>query len=274
MERATARRRGVATGWLVVGGLPAALFLLFIGLPLLALVVRGLGEEGFWTSLGQDTVIKALRISFVTSAVTVVVVAVVGTPLAYFLARARFPGRGIVDALVELPIVLPPVVAGLAMLMAFGRHGFIGEGLEWAGISLPFTMTAVIFAQLFVGAPFYIRSAKLGFEAVDPALEEIAQTLGLSPVRTFFRVSLPLAFRALVGGLVLCWARAISEFGATIMFAGNLPGKTQTMPVAILVALERDLGAALALAVALVIISLAVLVTVRLLLGRGRRYES
>lgn len=258
-------------GWLAGGGLPTVLFLLFIGLPLVALFVRGFGEEGFWASLGGQTVVKALRLSFLTSLITVAIVAVVGTPLAYFLARSRFRGRALIDACIELPIVLPPIVAGLAMLMAFGRRGFIGEGLEAIGVSLPFTLTAVVFAQLFVGAPFYIRSAKLGFEAVDPSLEEMAQTLGASPVGTFFRVALPLASRAMVGGLVLCWARAISEFGATIMFAGNLPGRTQTMPLAILSALESDLGSALALAVVLVVISLGVLVAVRLAL-RGWRY--
>ena len=261
-------------GWLVVGGLPMALFLLFIGLPLVALFVRGFGEEGFWASLGQDTVLSALRLSFVTSLIAVAIVALVGTPLAYHLARSRFKGRSLIDAFIELPIVVPPVVAGLAMLMAFGRRGFIGEGLDSIGVSLPFTMTAVIFAQIFVGAPFFIRSAKLGFEAVDPGLEEIAQTLGMSPLKTFMRVSLPLARRALVGGLVLAWARAISEFGATIMFAGNLPGRTQTMPLAILSALESDLGAALALAVVLVIISLAVLVAVRLALRGSWEYRS
>ena len=259
-------------GWLVAGGLPTALFLLFIGLPLLALFIRAFGEEGFWGSLGGETVLSALRLSFITSLITVAIVAVVGTPLAYYLARSRFKGRGLIDAFIELPIVVPPVVAGLAMLMAFGRQGFIGGPLDSIGVSLPFTMTAVIFAQIFVGAPFYLRSAKLGFEAVDPGMEEIAQTLGLSPLRAFLRVSLPLALRALVGGLVLCWARAISEFGATIMFAGNLPGRTQTMPLAILGALESDLGAALALSVVLVVISLAVLVAVRFALRRNWGY--
>ena len=258
-----------SAGWLAVGGLPTALFILFIGLPLLALFIRGFGQDGFWASLGQDTVLDALRLSFITSLIAVAVVAVVGTPMAYFLARSRFKGRGLLDALIELPIVVPPVVAGLAMLMAFGRNGLIGGALDSIGVSLPFTMTAVIFAQIFVGASFYIRSAKLGFEAVDPGLEEIAQTLGRSPLQTFFRVTMPLASRAMIGGLVLCWARAISEFGATIMFAGNLPGRTQTMPLAILSALESDLGSALALSVILVLISLAVLVAVRLALRRS-----
>jgi len=215
----------------------------------------------------------ALRLSLITSAITVAVTAVVGTPLAYLLARRRFPGRAVVDALIELPIVVPPVVAGLGMLMAFGRTSAIGEALDGAGVTLPFTMTAVVFAQLFVGAPFFLRSAKLGFEAVDPELEETAQTLGASPLRTFLRVSVPLASRALIGGLVLCWARAIAEFGATIIFAGNLPGRTQTLPLAVLTELESDLGGALALAVVLVAMSLLVLVAIRLLAGRAWGYD-
>lgn len=259
-------------GWLIAGAVPLALFALFVGIPVAALLIRGVSEEGFWGSISQQLVLDALRLSLVTSAITVTITAAVGTPLAYFLARSRFRGRGVVDALIELPLVLPPVVAGLGMLMAFGRNSPMGQALSSVGISLPFTMTAVIFAQIFVGAPFFLRSAKLGFEAVDPSLEEIAQTLGASPARTFFAVSLPMASRALVGGLVLCWARAISEFGATIIFAGNLPGKTQTMPVAILSALETDLGSALALGAVLIVISLAVLAAVRLGFRGSWRY--
>lgn len=250
-------------GWLAVGVGPTALFVLFVGFPLVAIFVRGLGEAGFWPSLIQEVFLDALRLSFITSIISLTVVALIGTPLAYYLARARFRGKEILEAFIELPIVVPPVVVGLAMLMAFGRNGLIGEGLAAIGVSLPFTMTAVIFAQIFVGASFYIRAAKIGFEAVDHNLEDIAQTLGVTPARTFFRVSLPLASRAITGGLFLCWARGISEFGATIMFAGNLPGRTQTMPLAILSALESDLDAALALAAVLVVISLVVLVVVR-----------
>jgi len=269
-----ARQPGVPrpAKWLAIGVLPTALFLLFVGLPFIALFAKGAGRESFWAALGQETVLDALRLSFITSGITVVIAVAVGTPVAYFLARSRFRGRDLIDALIELPIVLPPVVAGLGMLMTFGREGFLGGALDAIGVSLPFTMTAVVFAQLFVGAPFYIRSAKLGFEAVDPALEEVAQTLGVSPMRTFARVSLPLASRALMGGMVLCWARAISEFGATIMFAGNLPGRTQTLPLAILTALESDLDQALALAVLLAVIALLVLIAVRIAFRRSWRY--
>ena len=256
-------------GWLAVGGLPLVLFLLFVGLPFAALFIRGVGQEGFWGAMGEGTVLSALRVSFVTSAITVAVTAVAGTPLAYLLARSRSRWKGLIDSLIELPIVLPPIVAGLSMLMAFGREGIIGGALESVGVSLPFTMTAVVFAQLFVGAPFYIRSARIGFEGVDPGLEDIAATLGAAPAKVFLRVSLPMASRALVAGMVLCWTRAISEFGATIMFAGNLPGKTQTMPLAILAALETDIASALALAAVLAVISLAVLAAVRLAFRRS-----
>ena len=262
------RPRSWSGGWLGLGWVATALFFAFIGLPFAALFVRGLPREGFWSSLAAHTVLEALRLSFITSAITLGVAVVVGTPMAYLLARRRFPGSAAIDACIELPVVLPPVVAGLGMLMAFGRVGLLGSTFEFLGFSIPFTMAAVVFAQLFVSAPFYVRAAKIGFEAVDPGLEEISETLGESPARTFLRVSLPLASRALAGGLALCWARAISEFGATLIFAGNLPGRTQTMPLAIMSALETDLSAALALAIVLAVISLGVLLAVRLALGR------
>ena len=255
--------------WGALGAAPLAVYALFIGVPLAALLVRGVAEDGFWSSFGGGTVLDALRLSLITSAISTAVIALLGTPAAYMLARSKFRGHTVADALIELPLVLPPVVAGLAMLMAFGRNSAIGEALEGIGVSLPFTMIAVVFAQIFVGAPFFLRAAKLGFQSVDRELEEIARTLGASPLRAFFRVSLPLARPALAGGLALAWARAIAEFGATIMFAGNLPGRTQTMPLAILSALESDLGAALALAVLLLAVALVVLTGGRLVAGGG-----
>lgn len=243
-----------------------AVFLAFIVLPFIALFVRGLPREGFWSSLTDRAVLDALRLSMATSGITVGVTVIVGTPVAYLLARRRFPGWSVVDACVEMPVALPPVVAGLGMLMAFGRLGLLGSTLDVLGLSIPFTMTAVVFAQLFVSAPFYVRAAKIGFEGVPSGLEEISQTLGEPPGWTFVRISLPLASRALAGGLALCWARAISEFGATLIFAGNQPGRTRTMPLAILTSLETDLAAALALAALLAVISLAVLLAVRLAL--------
>ena len=201
---------------------------------------------------------------------------VLGTPLAYALARVRFPGRGLVDALVDLPIVLPPAVAGIALLMAFGRRGLLGPPLSAAGIGLAFTPWAVVLAQCFVAVPLYVRAARAGFMGVDPELERTAYTLGESPLATFWRVTVPLAFPSVLTGAVLCWARALGEFGATIMFAGSFRGRTQTMPLAIYAALETDLGAALALGTILVGVSLLVLAVVRLAtgVGRARRQEA
>jgi len=216
---------------------------------------------GVLDALRSPLVLQALRLSFLTSLISITLVLLVGTPFAYFLARRRLAGRGVLELLVELPLVLPPVVAGLGMLMAFGRKGLLGGWLEGMGITLPFTTFAVVLAQVFVAAPFYIRSARLGFHSVDQEFEDISLTMGKSPLETFWRVTLPLALPSVVGGLALAWARAISEFGATLMFAGNFPGRTQTLPLAIMNALEVDLGAALALAMILVIIAIAVLGT-------------
>jgi molybdate transport system permease protein len=200
------------------------------------------------------------------------VVVVLGTPFAYLLARSESLWARVVDSLVELPLILPPVVAGVAMLMAFGRNGLIGPPLESVGITIPFTTMAVVFAQIFVASPFFIRSAKLGFQAVPKDYEDIAQTLGVSPWRTFFRVTLPLASPAMLTGLGLAWARALSEFGATMMFAGNLTGETQTMPLAIMSAMETSLDGALALSVMLLAGSIVVLVLLGLL--TRRRWQS
>ena len=165
-----------------------------------------------------------------------------------------------IDSLVELPIILPPIVAGVAMLMAFGRQGIMGPALSSVGIALPFTTGAVICAQVFVAAPFYIRAAKLGFQSVSTDYEDVSQTLGVSPWQTFWKLTIPLASPSILSGLALAWARAISEFGATIMFAGNLTGKTQTMPLAILTAMESDIGASLGLSVILLFASIIVLI--------------
>ena len=253
------RLRSSFSPWAPAGVAATALYLLFIGLPVLALVVRGAQQQGFLSSLTGDLALRALHLSLFTSTVTIVVVGLVGTPFALLLARSDSLILKIIDSLVELPIVLPPVVAGVAMLMAFGRQGILGPFLAGLGLSLPFTTTAVIFAQIFVGAPFYIRAAKLGFQSVARDYEDVSQTLGASPWSTFWRLTLPLAAPSLLTGGVLSWARAVSEFGATIMFAGNLTGKTQTMPLAIMTAMEGSLGAALALSSLLLLGSLLVL---------------
>ena len=243
---------------------PGVLFGLFVIVPLAALVYRAIEGGQLDENLREGFVLDALQLSLLTSTIALLIVLACGTPLAYLLARAQFPGKRLVDTLVDLPIVLPPVVAGVALLMAFGRRGVLGDELNAAGIDIAFTTTAVVLAQVFVSAPFYIRAARAGFASVDESLERIAYTLGASRARAFFRITLPLAWPALAGGAVLCWARALSEFGATIMFAGNLRGETQTMPLAVLTAMESDLFAALALSVILLAVSCAVLLAFRL----------
>ena len=230
----------------------AALYLTFIGLPIVALLIRAFQQESLLDALSSDMALTALRLSLVTSTIAMLLLLLIGTPFAYLLARSNAPVLRLVDALVELPIVLPPVVAGVAMLMAFGRQGIIGSPLESIGVTLPFTTIAVVFAQLFVASPFYIRAARLGFQSVARDYEDVSQTLGVSPWWTFWRLTLPLAMPSLATGVALAWARALAEFGATLMFAGNLTGKTQTMPLAIMTAMETSLDAALALSVLLV----------------------
>jgi molybdate transport system permease protein len=244
---------------LLLGGAAAALLVLLLAVPLVALVARTLQMGALGPALRNPTVLAALQLSLATASVSLGVAIVLGTPLAYALARVPFPGRGAVEALVEVPIVLPPAVAGIALLMAFGRRGLLGAPLAEAGVTLAFTTAAVVVAQCFVAIPFYVRAAKAGFQGVDRELEQTAYTLGESPFGTFRRVTVPLAFPSLLAGAVLCWARALGEFGATIMFAGSFRGRTQTMPLAIYGALESDLGAALALGTLLVAVSVAVL---------------
>ena len=241
---------------------PAAMviYLLFIGLPVLALLIRAAQHGNFLTGLVGDLALTALRLSLITSGISMGIILLVGTPFAYLLARNNSWILRIVDSLIELPIVLPPVVAGVAMLMAFGRQGVLGPVLETLGIGLPFTTGAVVFAQIFVAAPFYIRSAKLGFQSVTRDYEDISQTLGISPWGTFWRLTVPLAAPSLLTGFALAWARSLSEFGATIMFAGNLMGKTQTMPLAIMTAMESSLESALALSVLLLAGSVTILI--------------
>jgi molybdate transport system permease protein len=244
----------------VLGGGAGLVYALFIGLPVIALLVKSAQHGGVLESLSSGFAVTALRLSLVTSAIAMVIVVLVGTPFAYLLARNGSRALRVVDGLVELPIVLPPVAAGVAMLMAFGRHGILGPYLTGLGINLPFTAAAVVCAQIFVAAPFYIRSAKIGFQSVAKEYEDISQTLGESPIATFWRLTLPLAAPSMMAGLALAWARAISEFGATMMFAGNLTGKTQTLPLAIMTALQTDLSEALALAVLLMAGAVLVLV--------------
>ncbi|MBV8749902.1 MAG: molybdate ABC transporter permease subunit [Candidatus Eremiobacteraeota bacterium] len=243
----------------------SALLVLFIAVPLAALYGH-LVPAHYVTALGSPGALAALRISLETTAASLALTLALGTPLAYVLARARFPGHGVIDAVVDLPIVVPPAVAGLALLFVFGKFGIAAPALDALHVRIAFTTFAVVLAQLFVGAPFYVRAARAGFGAVDRVYEEASATLGMGPLRTFVRVTVPLAFPALAGGAVLAWARALGEFGATIMFAGNLQGVTQTLPLAVYLGLESgDLDLAGALSVVLVTIALAVVALTRVL---------
>jgi molybdate transport system permease protein len=245
--------------------------MLFVTVPLVALVVRAVQSGQLLDSLRQPVIRDALRISITTSLLTLAIVLLLGTPVAYLLARYRFPGKRIVDTLIDLPMVLPPVVAGVALLMAFGRRGIFGDALSGAGLDVAFTAKAVVAAQVFVSSPFYVRAARAGFQSVDETLEQAAAIDGAGGVRTFLHVTLPLALPAVVSGMILCWARAVSEFGATMMFAGNLRGTTQTMSLAIMTAMETNLFTALAMAVLLLAISFTALLAFRALAKDGGR---
>lgn len=248
---------------------PLLLLLTFLVSPLAAIFLKVWVQEGLGNTLWQPIVTEALRLSFLTSLSSLLFALLCGTPIAYLLARSRFRGAALLDTLIDLPMVLPPTVAGVALLMTFGRRGILGTWLDVVGVHISFTPVAVILAQSFVSAPFYIRAARAGFQSVDQELERVAYTLGHSPLRTFFQVTLPLAFPALLSGAVMAWARALGEFGATIMFAGNLMGRTQTMPLAIYAAMESDLTAALVLSAMLIVVSFSVLFCTRLLLHRS-----
>jgi molybdate transport system permease protein len=247
----------------VIWGL-GALLLLFLALPVVALIARALSAEDGWTHETTQTLRQALGLSLGTTAVTMIFVIGLGTPLAFLLARRRFPGATVVEALVDLPIVLPPAVAGIALLVTFGRNGLLGRWLDTVGISIGFTTVAVIMAQIFVAAPFYVIAARGGFARVDSELEAAAADLGAPPRRVLRTVTLPLVAPSLIAGAMLAWARALGEFGATIMFAGSFPGVTQTMPLAIYGRFGAgDLSAALLLSVVLLMASLGVLLAVR-----------
>lgn len=251
--------------WLSLAGMAMILFLV---VPLLALVLRSVFSGSLGQFLTKPSVVEALKLSLVTTGCTLLITLVFGTPLAYLLARYRFWGHRAIDTLLDLPMVLPPAVAGIALLITFGRRGWVGQWLDQQfGLTIGFTTVAVVLAQLFVAAPFYIKAAKAGFESVDTSLETVATSLGSGGLRTFRRVTVPLALPALLGGTVMTWARALGEFGATIMFAGNFEGMTQTMPLAIYASLEGSggLDEAVTLSVILVVVSFAMLVLFKVL---------
>jgi molybdate transport system permease protein len=257
------RQRDKTNDWaLAVGSLPLLTLLL---LPILALVLKT-PPTTLLRYLGQSSIVQAISLSLVTSTATAAIVVALGLPLAYALARRRFRGRRLVEVLIDLPTVLPPAVAGLALLMAFGRRGLLGSWLQTLGIEIAFTPLAVMMAQMFVAAPYYIKTASVGLAGVSADLERAAALDGAGPLEVLRYITLPLAWRGIVGGVALCWARALGEFGATIIFAGNYPGRTQTMPLAVYMGFQIDLNQALTLGVILLILSFSLLLTVRAIL--------
>jgi molybdate transport system permease protein len=239
------------------------LLVLLLGLPLIGLVFR-VPPGDLLARLGDPLVLDALRLSLITSTSATLLVVVLGLPMAYLLATREFPGKRAIEVLLELPMVLPPTVAGVGLLVAFGRTGLAGGVLHAMGISLPFTTLGVVIAQAFVAAPFFVSPSRAGLTGVERRYLDVAATLRSAPAHTFARVMLPLALPSMLAGLAMSWARALGEFGATITFAGNMPGVTQTMPLAVYLALQNDLDAALALSVLLLVASLTVLVVIRL----------
>jgi molybdate transport system permease protein len=256
--RRPARARFPAGSW-KLASLP---FLVFILLPLAALLLRA-EPASIWQHLQEDGVRQAVELSLATSLASVGLTVLLGTPVAYYLSHGHYRFHRLVDALIDLPTVLPPAVAGVALLMAFGRRGTLGPLLGALGISLPFTPAAVVLAQTFVAAPFYIKAAAFGLAAVDCELKKAAALDGASRWQTFRYVMLPIAWMAVLSGAVMTWARAMGEFGATIIFAGNFPGRTQTMPLAIYLGFEIELDVALTLAVILVGLSFLALILVK-----------
>ncbi|MCC6790630.1 MAG: molybdate ABC transporter permease subunit [Thermomicrobiales bacterium] len=249
--------------------------LLFLATPLVALLLRAAEETESLDVVTSETVRQAIRLTFVTSLISLAIVLLLGTPLAYALARGRIPARRLIDTVIDLPMVLPPAVAGIALLMAFGRRGIVGQHLDAVGITIGFTSAAVVMAQVFVSVPYYVRAARAGFTRVDRAMEEAAADLGASPSAVFRTITIPLVRPSLAAGAVLAWARAVGEFGATIMFAGNFAGKTQTMPLAIYGRYEAgDLDTALILSVVLLAAAMLVLFAVRSIGPRQPDYPS
>ncbi|RVX43221.1 molybdate transport system permease protein [Nonomuraea polychroma] len=258
---ASARQRSGRLPWMLV--VPALLGLAFLVLPLAGLLIRAP-----WSTLpqrlAQPHVLEALRLSLVCATIATALCLLLGVPLAWLLARVDFPGRRVVRALVTVPLVLPPVVGGVALLLVLGRRGLLGQWLESTfGITLPFTTAGVVVAEAFVAMPFLVISVEGALRGADQRFEEAAATLGASRWVVFRRVTLPLIMPGVVAGAVLCWARALGEFGATITFAGNFPGTTRTMPLAVYLALETDPEAAIVLSLVLLAVSVIILASLR-----------
>ncbi|MCZ7554217.1 MAG: molybdenum ABC transporter permease subunit [Anaerolineae bacterium UTCFX2] len=240
--------------------------ILLITVPILTLFTRTSITE-WLANIGLKTVLQAIGISLKTTLISVGLILLLGTPVAYLMGRYRFRYKKVLDALIDLPLVLPPSVAGLALLVTLGRRGSIGGWLADLGIEIAFTSVAVVIAQVFIAAPFYVRSASIGFAAVDPEIEQAARIDGASRWQIFKFLIVPLSRVAMISGIMMSWARALGEFGATIMFAGNLPGRTQTMPTAIYLGFERDLDSALTLSVILILFSFISLLVIKILVA-------
>jgi molybdate transport system permease protein len=276
-RRPTRRRTLLEIAWPGALGLLAGLLLLLVALPVAGLLFSAPPRQ-LLAGLSDPLVVPALRLTLFTTTVSLLVILTCGTPLAWIIAgrtgvaagtghvdrasRARRIWR-VLETLVELPVVLPPAVAGVALLLAFGRRGLLGPGLAAGGIGLPFTRAAVVIAQTFVAAPFYLQAAISAFRRLDPDLILVARTLGASPPRLLFTIAIPVSWPSLAGGAAMSWARALGEFGATLMFAGNMSGRTQTLPLAIYTALESDLRTAQSLSILLVVVAFALLVAIR-----------
>jgi molybdate transport system permease protein len=250
----------------------AALALLagFVSLPLLSLVVWTVSEDS-WRAMASPVAVDALLLSLRTTATTMAVLLLVGTPAAYILARVDFRGSRVINTLIDIPVVLPPSAAGIALLLAFGRLGLVGKYLDVFGVTLSFTTAAVVMAEIFVAAPFYVRQAATGFGAVDRTVEEAALVDGASRTAVFFKVTVPLALPALLAGALTAWARALGEFGATVIFAGSFRGITQTIPLAIFAEFQSDIDAAVALSVLVLGFAFVVILAVRYLTARSTR---
>ena len=254
-------------------GAIVALVLAFLFLPLIAVFVAVPPAKAF-ADLSSPVAVTALGLSLRTTLESVIATLAFGTPLAYWLSRSRFRGKRLVEAAVQMPIVVPPAVAGVGLLLVFGRRGMLGPALDSMHLGVAFTTAAVVIAQAFVAGPVYVVAARQAFDAIDGDLVAVSRTLGASPMRTFFAVELPLAAGGILAGAALSWARALGEFGATMLFAGNLPGVTQTLPLAIYTALDSGLEVAVAMAALLLFSAFALLLLIRLLDWRMGRDTS
>jgi molybdate transport system permease protein len=260
------RRPGIPRS-LILASLPLVLLLV---LPFVALATY-LDPAQWLRQLATPVAARALLLTLLTTSIATLLCVMLGLPVAFLLARHRFRGRDALAGLIDLPITIPPVVVGVALLLAFGRFGLVGQYLDRIGIQIGFSRTAVVLAQLLIACPFFVQAARGGFASVDPRMETAARTLGAGPWRVFWTVSVPLARPSLVVGALLAWARALSEFGATITFAGNFPGRTQTLSLAVMAALESDMRTAVAISMLAVVLGVAVLILARGLAARTLR---